>query len=172
MHAPLRYDQYDQAWIRAESLLLGASKRPSAGCPCCVCTRSLHPACCCCALLMTRQLRTTFWYYPAIRWSWGWQTSGDGGEAPPVPGSFNDCTSLSVHYPQRTQLSETLRQYSDRFDCVISADEGGFVEYWRPGEQFELPTNVPGLWSFKTQTDLYEFKKVMPCGPPPVVIYP
>ena len=58
-------------------------------------------------------------------------------------------------------MSDTLGQYSDRFDCVISADEGGFVEYWRPGEQFELPNNVPGLWSFKTQTDLYEFKKVI-----------
>lgn len=45
---------------------------------------------------------------------------------------------------------------------MVSADEGGFVEYWRPGEQFELPTNVPGLWSFKSQTDLYEFKKVSP----------
>ncbi|KAI9465600.1 hypothetical protein BJY52DRAFT_1245051 [Lactarius psammicola] len=52
-----------------------------------------------------------------------------------------------------------LMTYSDRFDCVISADEGGFVEYWTPSEQFELPTNVPGLWSFKSQTDLYEFKK-------------
>ncbi|KAH9045062.1 hypothetical protein EDB84DRAFT_1558799 [Lactarius hengduanensis] len=47
----------------------------------------------------------------------------------------------------------------DRYD---SADEGGFVEYWTPGEQFELPTNVPGLWSFKSQTDLYEFKKANP----------
>ena len=67
-------------------------------------------------------------------------------------------------------MSDTLGQYSDRFDCVISADEGGFVEYWRPGEQFELPNNVPGLWSFKTQTDLYEFKKVIlrarPCFSP------
>ncbi|KAN0123309.1 hypothetical protein V8E52_002641 [Russula decolorans] len=52
-----------------------------------------------------------------------------------------------------------LMTYSDRFDCVVSADEGGFVEYWRPSEQFDLPTNVPGLWSFKSQTDLYEFKK-------------
>ncbi|KAH9036855.1 hypothetical protein EDB85DRAFT_2204038 [Lactarius pseudohatsudake] len=52
-----------------------------------------------------------------------------------------------------------LMTYSDRFDCVISADEGSFVEYWTPGEQFELPTNVPGLRSFKSPTDLYEFKK-------------
>ncbi|KAH9046927.1 hypothetical protein EDB84DRAFT_1557961 [Lactarius hengduanensis] len=52
-----------------------------------------------------------------------------------------------------------LMTYSDRFDCVISADEGSFVEYWTPGEQFELPTNVPGLRSFESPTGLYEFKK-------------
>ncbi len=51
-------------------------------------------------------------------------------------------------------------QYSDRYDTVISADESGFIEYWKPTEPFELPKNVPGLWSYKTQTDLYEFKKV------------
>jgi hypothetical protein len=43
---------------------------------------------------------------------------------------------------------------------VISADEGGLVEYWQPTEPFELPKNIPGLWSFKTTTDLYDFKKV------------
>jgi hypothetical protein len=32
-----RYDQYDQAWVRAKSLLLGTSERPSAGCSCRVC---------------------------------------------------------------------------------------------------------------------------------------
>jgi hypothetical protein len=52
-------------------------------------------------------------------------------------------------------------QYSDRYDCVISADEGGFIEYWQPSEPFELPNNVRGLWQFKAQTDLYEFKKVI-----------
>ena len=73
---------------------------------------------------------------------------------------------MTVRLPRwllrRPQLSDITRQYSDRYDCVVSADDGGFVEYWRPGEQFELPTNVPGLWSFKSQTDLYEFKKVSP----------
>ncbi|KZV73739.1 peptidyl-prolyl cis-trans isomerase [Peniophora sp. CONT] len=52
-----------------------------------------------------------------------------------------------------------LLTYSDRYDCIISADEAGFVEYWQPSEPFELPKHVPGLWQFKTQTDLYEFKK-------------
>ncbi|KAJ7134653.1 hypothetical protein C8R44DRAFT_870261 [Mycena epipterygia] len=49
--------------------------------------------------------------------------------------------------------------YSDRYDTVISADEGGFVEYWQPTEPFERPKNVAGLWSYKSETDLYEFKK-------------
>ncbi|TFL06846.1 hypothetical protein BDV98DRAFT_556785 [Pterulicium gracile] len=49
--------------------------------------------------------------------------------------------------------------FSDRYDVVISADEGGFLEYWQPKDLFELPKNVPGLWSYKTSTDLYEFKK-------------
>ncbi|THH20079.1 hypothetical protein EW146_g1181 [Bondarzewia mesenterica] len=52
-----------------------------------------------------------------------------------------------------------LMTYNDRYDCVISADEGGFIEYWQPIDTFDLPKNVPGLWSFKSQTDLYEFKK-------------
>ena len=51
-------------------------------------------------------------------------------------------------------------QYSDRYDTVISADENGFIEYWQPLEPFEPPKNVPGLWSYKSATDLYEFKKV------------
>lgn len=49
--------------------------------------------------------------------------------------------------------------YSHIHDCVISADEGGFVEYWRPREPWALPDNVKGLWEYKSQTDLFEFKK-------------
>ncbi|KAI0699305.1 hypothetical protein C8T65DRAFT_581357 [Cerioporus squamosus] len=49
--------------------------------------------------------------------------------------------------------------YSDKYDCVVSADEGGFVEYWQPSEPFELPKNAHGLWHYKSETDLYEFKK-------------
>ncbi|KAF9221560.1 hypothetical protein BS17DRAFT_737282 [Gyrodon lividus] len=52
-----------------------------------------------------------------------------------------------------------LMTYSDRYDTVISADENGFVEFWQPTEPFELPKNVPGMWSYKSATDLYEFKK-------------
>ena len=53
-----------------------------------------------------------------------------------------------------------MLQYSDKYDCVVSADEGGFVEYWQPSEPFELPKKVHGLWNYKSETDLYEFKKV------------
>ncbi|KAL9711194.1 Peptidyl-prolyl cis-trans isomerase cyp15 [Leucoagaricus gongylophorus] len=52
-----------------------------------------------------------------------------------------------------------LMAYSDKYDIVISADEGGFVEYWQPSEPWGLPKTVPGLWSYKSSTDLYEFKK-------------
>ncbi|RXW25352.1 hypothetical protein EST38_g494 [Candolleomyces aberdarensis] len=49
--------------------------------------------------------------------------------------------------------------YSDRYHTVISADESGFIEYWQPIEPFGLPKNVPSLWQYKSETDLYEFKK-------------
>ncbi|KAG5636191.1 hypothetical protein H0H81_008897 [Sphagnurus paluster] len=52
-----------------------------------------------------------------------------------------------------------IMTFSDRYDTVISADEGGFVEYWQPIEPFVLPKNVSGMWSYKSETDLYEFKK-------------
>ncbi|KAF8755141.1 Cyclophilin type peptidyl-prolyl cis-trans isomerase/CLD [Rhizoctonia solani] len=50
-------------------------------------------------------------------------------------------------------------QYTDHFDTVVSADESGFVEYWQPREPYEPPKDVPGMWEFKSSTDLYEFKK-------------
>lgn len=42
---------------------------------------------------------------------------------------------------------------------MVSADEQGFVEYWQPSEPWGLPS-VPGLWDFKSSTDLFHFKKV------------
>ena len=62
-----------------------------------------------------------------------------------------------IHEPPS---NDVILQYSDKYDTVISADEGGFVEYWKPVEPFGLPKDVSGLWSYKTETDLYEFKKV------------
>lgn len=47
--------------------------------------------------------------------------------------------------------------FNDKYDCVVSADEGGMIEYWRPSEPFEKPNNV---FEFKSSTNLFDFKKV------------
>ncbi|WWC61250.1 uncharacterized protein I303_103831 [Kwoniella dejecticola CBS 10117] len=51
-----------------------------------------------------------------------------------------------------------LMVYTAKYDCVVSADEAGSVEYWQPSEPWGLPA-VSGLWQFKTSTDLFHFKK-------------
>ncbi|WOO80878.1 Peptidyl-prolyl cis-trans isomerase cyp15 [Vanrija pseudolonga] len=51
-----------------------------------------------------------------------------------------------------------LMVYSPKFDVVISADEAGFVEYWQPSEPWGVPS-LPGMWQFKSSTDLFHFKK-------------
>ncbi|KAL1584823.1 hypothetical protein WHR41_06665 [Cladosporium halotolerans] len=49
-----------------------------------------------------------------------------------------------------------LMVYNNAFDCVISTDEGGMVEYWRPSGSYEKPDNV---FDIKSSTSLFEFKK-------------
>ncbi|WFD31006.1 peptidylprolyl isomerase [Malassezia sp. CBS 17886] len=46
--------------------------------------------------------------------------------------------------------------YNEAYDCVVSADTGGMLEYWQPQEPYALPA---GLFTLKSQTDLFEFKK-------------
>ncbi|KAF7628381.1 hypothetical protein AFLA_003740 [Aspergillus flavus NRRL3357] len=47
--------------------------------------------------------------------------------------------------------------FNDAYDCVISADESGMIEYWRAGDSsFEKPDNV---FELKSSTNLFEFKK-------------
>jgi len=46
--------------------------------------------------------------------------------------------------------------YNTKYDCVISADESGMIEYWQPTEQFDKPNTV---FSMKSSTNLFEFKK-------------
>lgn len=46
--------------------------------------------------------------------------------------------------------------YNPVFDCVVSADAGGMVEYWRPHENYEKPDNV---FQIKSSTNLFDFKK-------------
>lgn len=59
-----------------------------------------------------------------------------------------------------------LMAYNERYDVVVSADTSGMIEYWQPKEPFEKPDDVPGLWEYKSSTDLYEFKKTKsrPCS--------
>ena len=60
-------------------------------------------------------------------------------------------TSTSLH-----RSAVATMAYNSAYDCVVSADESGMLEYWRPGELFEKPDNV-----FKTKagTSLFDFKK-------------
>lgn len=45
--------------------------------------------------------------------------------------------------------------YNNAYDCAISADENGMIEYWRPGS-YEKPDNV---YDLKSSTDLFDFRK-------------
>jgi peptidylprolyl isomerase domain and WD repeat-containing protein 1 len=54
--------------------------------------------------------------------------------------------------------SVSLMAYNNNYDCVISVDEGGMLEYWRSGDNYEKPDNV---FSMKSSTNLFEFKKVI-----------
>lgn len=49
-----------------------------------------------------------------------------------------------------------IMAYNDKHDCVVSADEGGMLEYWRPNGTFEKPADV---FEFKSSTNLFDFKK-------------
>jgi len=68
---------------------------------------------------------------------------------------------------EKTQPLHTLKNihrkpvvamaFNDAYDCVISADEAGMIEYWRAGDgSFEKPDNV---FELKSSTNLFEFKK-------------
>jgi peptidylprolyl isomerase domain and WD repeat-containing protein 1 len=46
--------------------------------------------------------------------------------------------------------------FNDSYDCVVSADDGGMLEYWSPSSNYEKPSNV---FDMKTSTNLFEFKK-------------
>jgi peptidylprolyl isomerase domain and WD repeat-containing protein 1 len=49
-----------------------------------------------------------------------------------------------------------LMSFNNAFDCVVSADENGMIEYWRPSGTYEKPDNV---FEYKSSTNLFEFKK-------------
>jgi peptidylprolyl isomerase domain and WD repeat-containing protein 1 len=72
-------------------------------------------------------------------------------------------TLKSIH---RAPVS--LMAYNNAYDCVISVDQGGMVEYWRPSGTFEKPDNI---WALKSSTNLFEFKKSK-CVPSSITISP
>ena len=49
-----------------------------------------------------------------------------------------------------------LMAYNEAYDCVVSADEGGMLEYWRPGDDYKKPDSV---FEYKSSTNLFDFKK-------------
>ncbi|KAI8854878.1 hypothetical protein BC829DRAFT_378736 [Chytridium lagenaria] len=55
-----------------------------------------------------------------------------------------------------------LMRYHPAAQVVISIDRGGMVEYWEPSLDGVCPQPKPPKidWSYKSDTDLYEFKKV------------
>ncbi|KAF2109065.1 hypothetical protein BDV96DRAFT_652304 [Lophiotrema nucula] len=67
-------------------------------------------------------------------------------------------TLKSVH-----RVPVILMAYNNDYDCVVSVDQGGMLEYWRPSGSFEKPDNV---FSMKSSTNLFEFKKnkCVPCS--------
>lgn len=46
--------------------------------------------------------------------------------------------------------------YNNAYDCAVSADENGMVEYWRPSGSYDKPDNV---FEYKSSTNLFDFKK-------------
>ena len=50
----------------------------------------------------------------------------------------------------------TVMAYNNEYDCVISVDESGMIEYWRPSGNYDKPDNV---FQYKSSTNLFEFKK-------------
>ncbi|KAL2416407.1 Peptidyl-prolyl cis-trans isomerase cyp15 [Exophiala dermatitidis] len=53
--------------------------------------------------------------------------------------------------------------YNPAFDCVVSADEGGMIEYWQPSDNYEKPDTV---FKMKSTTNLFDCKKAKsaPCN--------
>ncbi|CAK7265794.1 Peptidyl-prolyl cis-trans isomerase cyp15 [Sporothrix epigloea] len=54
------------------------------------------------------------------------------------------------------RMPVTLLAYNEAYDCVVSVDAGGMIEYWRPNGTYEKPENV---FRLKSATSLFEFKK-------------
>lgn len=50
----------------------------------------------------------------------------------------------------------SVMAFNNAYDCVISADDNGMLEYWSPSANYEKPDNV---FQYKSSTNLFDFKK-------------
>ncbi|KAI1087447.1 hypothetical protein F5B19DRAFT_475467 [Rostrohypoxylon terebratum] len=50
----------------------------------------------------------------------------------------------------------SIMTFNDAYDCVVSADDNGMLEYWSPSTNYEKPENV---FQYKSSTNLFDFKK-------------
>ena len=50
----------------------------------------------------------------------------------------------------------SLMAFNDAYDCVVSLDETGMIEYWRPSGTYDKPDNV---FQYKSSTSLFEMRK-------------
>jgi peptidylprolyl isomerase domain and WD repeat-containing protein 1 len=68
-------------------------------------------------------------------------------------------TEEPIHVIKRLHRKPVIAMvFNNTFDCVISADEGGMLEYWSPNSNYDKPSNV---FEMKSSTNLFEFKKVI-----------
>lgn len=70
-------------------------------------------------------------------------------------GRGNSSTPLHV-IPALHRAPVVALAYNPAFDCVVSADSTGMIEYWQPGDNYEKPDNV---FKMKSTTNLFDFKK-------------
>ncbi|PSR99419.1 peptidyl-prolyl cis-trans isomerase [Coniella lustricola] len=62
-----------------------------------------------------------------------------------------------VHTIKKLHMSPvSIIVFNDTYDCVVSTDEKGMVEYWSPDANYEKPDNV---FQFKSSTNLFDFRK-------------
>ncbi|EPE04786.1 cyclophilin-type peptidyl-prolyl cis-trans isomerase [Ophiostoma piceae UAMH 11346] len=85
----------------------------------------------------------------------------DGRGEASLPPSASDTPAVlkPIHTIAAMHRSPVLLlAYNDAYDCVVSADAGGMIEYWKPSGSgaYAKPDNV---FRLKSATSLFEFKK-------------
>ncbi|KAK9454903.1 hypothetical protein V1511DRAFT_501299 [Dipodascopsis uninucleata] len=58
--------------------------------------------------------------------------------------------------PELHKVPVVALNFNPIYDCVLSVDELGMIEYWQPSGDYDKPDHV---FQFKSSTDLYEFRK-------------